>query len=280
MKNQEIINRLRSEVQKRYGVPGSPNSVKALILAAGYATRLYPLTKNFPKPLLEVGPKTILDYLVDQLREIPEIEECYLVTNHRFTGHFEDWARKRMEEARREVKAHKGIRLDILDDGTSSNEDRLGAVGDIRFVIQERGISEDLLVCAADNIFQFSVAGFVSAFKKRQAAHICVRKIEDLADRRRRGIAVLGEEDRVVEFKEKPENPKSHWAAPPLYMYPAATLARIEQYLEEGGTSDAPGHLIEWLCTVEPVYAYRVDGEVLDIGNPESLAEARAAMGS
>lgn len=252
--------------------------MKALILAAGYATRLYPLTKNFPKPLLEVGEKTILDYLVDQIREIPGIDECHLVTNHRFYGHFRQWAKARTAAARQAGRAHTGVRLDILDDGTTSNEDRLGAVGDILFAVLKRQISDDLLVCAADNIFQFRLRDFVAAFRANPVAHICVREIEDPEDRRRRGIATLDGDGRVVAFAEKPERPESHWGAPPLYIYPAATLGRIREYLAGGGTADAPGHFVEWLCRVEPVYAYKTRGAVLDIGNPESLEQARRAM--
>ena len=253
--------------------------MKALIIAAGYATRLYPLTENFPKPLLEVSGQTLLDHLVDQIRTIPGIEECLLITNHRFCGHFQQWARVRMAHAQREAKAHTGLRLDIIDDGTSSNEDRLGAVGDIRFAIRQRDIADDLLVCAADNILQFSLADFVAAFRANPTAHVCVRAIEDVEDRRRRGIVLLDAENRVLEFEEKPQNPKSEWAVPPIYLYPTATLPRIDEYLDAGGIADAPGHLVEWLCRVEPVHAYKIKGSVLDIGNHESLAAARKALG-
>jgi glucose-1-phosphate thymidylyltransferase len=252
--------------------------LKALIIAAGYATRLYPLTKNFPKPLLEVGGKTILDHLVDQIKTIEEIDEVFLITNHKFYGQFQDWARDRMCESKEAVQAQTGVRLEVIDDGTTSNEDRLGAVGDVQFSIEERGIADDLLVCAADNILQFPLASLASRFRTNPAAHICVRVIEDPEDRKRRGIAVLGEDDRVMDFKEKPVEPASHWGAPPLYLYPRDSLGRVAEYLNGGGTADAPGHLVEWLCRVEPVFAYRIEGSVLDIGNPESLAAARAEL--
>ena len=250
--------------------------MKALVIAAGYATRLYPLTKNFPKPLLEVGGKTILDHLVDQIETIEEVDEVFLVTNHKFFGHFQDWAQERLSESR---QTHTGVGFEVIDDGTTSNEDRLGAVGDVQFSIDHRGIDDDLLVCAADNILQFPLAALASRFRKNPAAHICVREIVDPEDRKRRGIAVLGENDRVVDFKEKPEAPKSHWGAPPLYLYPKDSLGRVAEYLKSGGTADAPGHLLEWLHRVEPVFAYRIEGSVLDIGNPESLAVARAELG-
>ena len=253
--------------------------MKALIIAAGYATRLYPLTKDFPKPLLEIGGKTILDHLVDQLRTIPEIDTVHLITNHRFVENFQHWAQGRMVRAKRQGSAHTGVRFDIIDDGTTSNENRLGAVGDIQYAVVHRGIADDLLVCAADNILQFPLKRLVAAYRANPVSHICVRAIGDMEDRKRRGIVLLADDNRVLDFEEKPKNPKSEWAVPPIYLYPQAVLPRIAEYLNAGGTSDAPGHLVEWLCKVEPVYAYKIEGTVMDIGNHESLAEARSILG-
>ena len=250
--------------------------MKALIIAAGYATRLYPLTQNFPKPLLEVGGKTILDRLVDQVKTVPEIDAICLVTNHRFRGHFQRWADNRMASARQNVQAHTGVRLDILDDGTASNDDRLGAVGDIQFAIAAQNITDDLMVLAADNLLQFPLNDFVSAYRKNPSAHVCVRLIEDPEDRKRRGIALLDGDNRIVDFEEKPEQPKSKWAVPPFYIYPSDILPRIKDYLDAGGISDAPGHFLVWLHKHAPVYAYKIQGAIFDIGNHESLAEARS----
>ncbi len=239
--------------------------MKAIILAAGYATRLYPLTKNFPKPLLEVGGKTILDHLIDQLKNIADIDDVYVVTNHRFHGHFTDWAR-----------GNKAIRTDILDDGTTSNDDRLGAVGDIQFVIEARDIADDVLILAADNILLFSLQNFVNTFKSNPASHIAVRHNPDYDDRKRRGNVQLDEDNRVLQFIEKPDRPISEWSALPVYIYPVATLPRFREYVDNGGNPDAPGHFLEWLHACEAVYAYNIEGGALDIGNRESLAEARA----
>ena len=238
--------------------------MKAIILAAGYATRLYPLTENFPKPLLEVGGKTILDHLIDQLETISDIDHAYLVTNRRFHGHFVDWARAGRSQ------------IDILDDGTTSNDDRLGAVGDLRFALETRAIADDVIVLAADNILLFSLQNFVDAFKANPASHITVRHNPDCEDRKRRGNVLLDENNRVLQFIEKPREPISEWSVPPLYIYPSATLPRVKEYIADGGTPDAPGHFAEWLYTREPVYAHEIEGRVLDIGNRESLAEARA----
>ena len=190
--------------------------MRALILAAGYATRLYPLTKDFPKPLLTVGGKTILDLLLDQIETIPHIEHICIVTNHRFFSHFTNWR-----------EAYKGnLDIDIIDNGTSSNSDRRGAIGDIQFSLTSCDIRDDLLVCAADNIFQFPLSEFVAAFRTNRVTRICVRIVEALEKQRRTGIAVLDSDDRVLDFEEKPQAPKSNWGVPPLYIYPAALLPR------------------------------------------------------
>ena len=247
--------------------------MKALIIAAGYATRLYPLTRDFPKPLLHIGGKTILDHLVDQIRTVPGMDAVHLITNHRFAGHFRQWVEDMTSRARTR------LRFDLIDDGSTSNDSRLGAVGDIQHAIAHRDIADDLLVCAADNILQFPLKRFVRAFRANRVSHICVRQIEDFEDRKRRGIVLLGDDNRVLDFEEKPQDPKSKWAVPPIYLYPKTALPRIAEYLDAGGTPDAPGHLVEWLCRVEPVYAYKIEGTVMDIGNHESLAQARRILG-
>ena len=241
--------------------------MKAIILAAGYATRLYPLTKNFPKPLLEVGGKTILDHLIDQLKTIADIDGAYVVTNRRFYGHFADWAHEWAE-------SH--LPIHILDDGTTSNDNRLGAVGDIQFAIEACDIADDVLVLAADNILLFSLQNLVHTFKSNPVSHIAVRHNPDYDDRKRRGNVQLDEDNRVLQFIEKPDSPISEWSALPVYIYPALILPRFEAYIANGGNPDAPGHFVAWLHTCETVYAYDIEGGVLDIGNRESLAEARA----
>ena len=257
--------------------------MKAIILAAGYATRLYPLTKNFPKPLLEVGGQTILDHLIDQLREIPDIDQVHLVTNHRFIGHFQDWLTGLGDQAKAEDRAHRGLRITLHDDGTTSADDRLGAIPDLKFVLDAADIHDDLLVTASDNILQFSLNDVVKTWKRNGEYHICVRHEEDVEDLKKRGNAILDDEDRLIDFIEKPQNPKSNWVVPPIYIYPKASLSEIDSFLEEGRstpgiTGDSPGQIVEWLYTRIPVYAHRIQGTILDIGNPESLAQARATM--
>lgn len=244
--------------------------MKAIILAAGYATRLYPLTLNFPKGLLEVGGRAIVDYLMDQIESLPGLDGVYLITNRRFACHFERWAAGRNGR----------MDIDVIDDGTTSNENRLGAVGDIRFAIRARSVSDDILVCGSDNLLQFRLKDLVADFCANPAAHVCVGHVDDPEDRRRRGIAVLDADARVVKFAEKPQHPKSSWGAAAIYAYPASTLKRFDEYIESGRTPDAPGHFVEWLCQVEPVYAHRIRGTVIDIGNPETLVRARREYGS
>lgn len=253
--------------------------MKAIILAAGYATRLYPLTKDFPKPLLEVGGQTILDYLIDQLKTIPELDHAYLITNARFHDHFTDWAQNRAAKAQESEQAHVGLRTDILDDGTSSNDDRLGAIGDLQYVIQAREIQDDILVLAADNILQFSLQKLIDAFKNNPSPHVTVRSNPDVEDRKRRGNARLNDNNQIIEFIEKPDTPISEWSVPPIYIYPQTMLPRINEYLDNGGNPDAPGHLMEWLHKEENVFAHKIEGEIIDIGNHESLAEARRIFG-
>ncbi len=239
--------------------------MKAIVVAAGYATRLYPLTKNFPKGLLKVGGRAIMDYLMDQLEAVPGLDEVYLITNRRFAGHFERWS------------AGWGGRLniDVIDDGTTSNENRLGAVGDIRFAIRARAIADDVLVCGSDNLLRFHLKDLVADFRANPVAHICVYHVDDAEDRRRHGIAVLDAGNRVVKFAEKPDEPESSWGSAAFYVYPASTLKRFDEYIDSGRTPDAPGHFVEWLCQVEPVYAHRIQGSAVDIGNPEVLERVR-----
>jgi glucose-1-phosphate thymidylyltransferase len=239
--------------------------MKAIILAAGYATRLYPLTENQPKALLDVGGRTILDWLIDQVETVHEIDRIRVVTNSRFASHFEAW------RDRRDCP----VPIEIIDDGSCTNETRLGAIGDIQHAIVRGSIDDDLFIAAADNILLFALIRFVEAFQRRRAPHIAVRHVEDVEARRRTGIVVLDEDDRVLEFQEKPREPKSAWGVPPLYLYPRETIPRIHEYLSQGGDRDAPGNFVAWLSRMEPVYAWRIAGDVMDIGNLASLEAAR-----
>jgi len=234
--------------------------MKALILAAGYATRLRPLTDSIPKMLLPLAERPLLDYLVDRLREVDEIEEIHLVTNARFADAFRDWAPE-------DVIVH--------DDGTTSNEDRLGAIGDIAFAIERGGLEgEDLMIVAGDNLIGYSLADFVDFWRAKDGSAIAVREIEDRELLRQYGVVEIDANDRVVGLEEKPAQPKSDLAATASYVYRADHIAQLPRYLEEGNPPDAPGNFMVWLHTREPVYGYRVSGEWHDIGDLGQLLEA------
>ena len=242
--------------------------MKALILAAGYATRLYPLTRHFPKPLLEVGGRTILDRLVDQIVAAAPEAELWLATNARFAGLFEEWARKR-----------RGTPVQVVNDGTDGPEQRLGAIGDLQLLLRASGGADELLVAAADNIFEFDLAAFVQEARRAGGPWVCVHRVEDPARRRRTGIAELDAAGRVIGFEEKPAQPRSEWGVPPLYVLDPPTAGLVSKYLAEGGSPDAPGRFIEWLCPRAIVRAWKIVGHVHDIGTLESLAACRARFG-
>jgi glucose-1-phosphate thymidylyltransferase len=234
--------------------------MKAIILAAGYATRLRPLTDAIPKQLLPVGGRPMLDWVCDRLEEVTDSVE--LVTNARFADDFREWAR-----GRGGVTVH--------DDGTVSNEDRLGAIGDIAFVLEQIGTDDHLLVVAGDNLFDFALGDFV-AFLREQgvASAVAVYDCGDLELAAQYGVVHVDEADRVVGFEEKPPTPRSTLVATAAYLYHREHVPLVARYLEEGNPPDQPGRLIAWLYEREPVYAYRFPGLWFDIGNPEQLLEA------
>jgi glucose-1-phosphate thymidylyltransferase len=234
--------------------------VKALILAAGYATRLRPLTDSVPKMLLPLAERPMLDYLLDRIREVDELGEIHLVTNAQFAPAFRDWAPK-------DVTVH--------DDGTTSNEDRLGAIGDIAFTIERAGLEgEDLLVVAGDNLIGYSLPKFVEFWRDKGGSAIAVYEVEDRSLLPQYGVVELDDDDRVVGFEEKPAEPKSDLAATAAYLYSGADLELLNRYLEEGNAPDAPGNFAAWLHTRAPLYGYRFSGEWHDIGDLGQLLDA------
>ena len=237
--------------------------MKCLILAAGYATRLYPLTENFPKPLLKVAGKPILDWLIEDLNKTGLIDEYIVVTNHKFAPIFEEWA------AQHESPIH------VIDDGTSTNETRLGAVRDIALGIHTRNIDEDLLVMAGDNLLTFSLQGFLDY--ARQKGTTCIMRFYQADENKLRkcGVAEVDANDLILSMEEKPANPKSHWCCPPFYYYRKEDLKLVDQGIAEGCGTDAPGSFIAWRCARTPVHAWPMPGDRLDIGNLESYEEAQ-----
>lgn len=235
--------------------------MKCLILAAGYATRLYPLTENFPKPLLEVGGKTILDHLIEDIDSTSPVDGYVVITNHRFAHIFEDWA------------SRSPWSIEVVDDGTLTNETRLGAVRDIQFAIEKLGLNDDLLVIAGDNLLDFSLGLFVHyALEKRTSC--MMRYFEPNPSRLlKSGVVEINLNDRVVSMEEKPSEPKSHWCCPPFYFYTRSDARLVAQGIRSGCGVDAPGSYMAWLCNQVPVHAMEMPGKRFDIGNLESYRE-------
>ena len=236
-----------------------------ILLAAGYATRLYPLTENKPKALLTMGSKTILDWVVEKIENVKEVNNIYIVTNHRFAEQFREWAR-----------GYKGTKkVDVLDDGTTNNDNRLGAIGDMKFVIDQKKIDDEIFVLASDNIFDFELTDMVDLYKEKGADVISAHYVEDVEDLRSMGVVELDADNKVLSFEEKPQEPKSNYGVPPFYIYRKETLSLIDKYLKEGNNPDAPGHFVPWLINQTDVYAYTFDVMTIDIGTPKSYYEAQ-----
>jgi len=242
--------------------------MKCLILAAGYATRLYPLTENFPKPLLEVAGKPILDWLIEDMAKTGLVDEYVVISNHKFAHIFEGWAARKDQ-----------VKIRVVDDGTSSNETRLGAVKDIQFAIEQLHLDDDLLVMAGDNLLDFSLEGFIRYAKEKKAT--CVMRYFEAEDAKlsRSGVAQIDADDRVLSMEEKPARPKSHWCMPAFYCYTRQDSRLIPEAIEGGCGTDAPGSFISWLCQRAPVYAWEMPGRRYDIGNLESYADVKRKFG-
>ncbi|HET7743958.1 MAG TPA: nucleotidyltransferase family protein [Gaiellaceae bacterium] len=234
--------------------------MRALVLAAGYATRLYPLTLDKPKALLEVGGRPMLDYVLERLQEM-EVAETIVVTNAKFAPHFEEWAGPKRD-------------VTVVNDGTTSNDDRLGAIGDIGFVVEQRGIDDDLVVVAGDNLFAEDVSGFARYGREVGAPVIAVHDIGDLARMHEYNQIEIDSEGRIVFFEEKPAQARTTLAGVALYYYPASALPLVRRYLADGNNPDQPGRLIQWLYPRTAVYTWRLPGEWYDIGSAETLQEA------
>ena len=217
--------------------------MKCLILAAGYATRLYPLTENFPKPLLKVGEKTILDWLVDDIDAAGLVDEYVVISNHKYAPHFAAWAETKPQH------------VTVVDDGTSTNETRLGAVKDIQFAIDTLGLDDDMLVIAGDNVLDFSLTRFVTYARGKQAS--CIMRYYEPDGKRllKSGVVTVDEQDRVLQMTEKSPTPATHWCCPPFYYYTRQDARLVQKGIDSGCGTDAPGSYIAWLCTQTAVYA-------------------------
>ena len=237
--------------------------MKCLILAAGYATRLYPLTENFPKPLLEVKGKAILDWLIDDIDEAGLVDEYVVISNHKFAHHFDEWAKTKTQK------------ITVVDDGTSTNETRLGAVKDIQYAIDKLGLDDDMLVIAGDNVLDFSLTKFIAYAKEKKSS--CIMRYYEANEQKllKCGVVTIDENDKILEMTEKSPTPATHWCTPPFYYYTKDDAKLIEQGIEAGCGVDAPGSYIAWLCTQTAVYAMAMPGKRYDIGNLESYEQVK-----
>ncbi|MBR4284266.1 MAG: nucleotidyltransferase family protein [Anaerotignum sp.] len=237
--------------------------MKAIILAAGYATRLYPLTLNMPKALLPIGGKPIIDHIVAQMDTVEDLDEIYVVSNDKFASHFEEWAKT----------VQSRVPIKVLNDGTTDDSNKRGAIGDISFVIDEMKIDDDLMVIAGDNFFTYSLKDYVRFFREKDRDCVCVKVWEDESQLSQFGIALLDWAGKVLDIEEKPAKPKSNTVVFAAYLYKKETVPMFAEYLAAGNKPDAPGNFPAWLYKKKEVYAYTFEGECYDVGTPESYHE-------
>lgn len=232
--------------------------MKALVLAAGYATRLYPLTKEYPKPLLEVGKKPIINYIVEKLEALDDIDEIIVVTNSKFMPSFRRWKER--------LRAKK--RLSLVDDLTKTLDDRRGAIGDMDFAINKKRIKDNLMVMGGDNLFEGNLKKFLTFVKSKPYPAIGVYNIKNLRQARKYGVIKLDKTNRIIDFKEKPSKPESSLIAMCLYYFPADKIGLIKEYLNrKTNKHDATGFYIDWLSKKLPVYGFVFNGLWYDIGD-------------
>ena len=243
--------------------------MKNIVIAAGYATRLGELTKNFPKPLLKIGANTILGRMLDDIDRIPEIDEHIIITNHKFAHIFEQWKLGTAYEKP----------ITIIDDGTETNDTRLGAVCDLLFAMEKLGIDDDMLVVAADNLLFFSFKEFVDFANEKGTSCIMCHEQPSIEKLQRTGVVVLDNNNKVLNMEEKPEHPKSHWAVPPFYIYKKHDLDLIRHSVENGCGKDAPGNLAHYMVDRTTIHAWPMSAGRFDIGSLDTYYEACEKFG-
>jgi glucose-1-phosphate thymidylyltransferase len=246
--------------------------MKLIILAAGYATRLYPLTLDQPKPLLRVAGKPMLEHVLDNLAPVKEIDHAYVVTNAKFAGHFERWARQY-------GAGRTGVNFTIINDGSTDDSNKLGAIGDLNLVLNRAAIEDDIVVVAGDNLFSESLEGFGRFAREKGAPVLAVYDVGDLEAIKKYNSIEVDAEGRITFFEEKPAAPRSTLTGIALYYYPKSALALIRRYVEEGNNPDQPGRLVQWMYQRTPFYTWEVPGLWYDVGSKETLEEADRIFG-
>ena len=247
--------------------------MKVVILAAGYATRLYPLTLTQPKPLLPVAGKPMIEHVLDNLAPIGGLDRIYVVTNAKFANHFQNWSD--------EYRAKKAkLDFTVVNDGSTDDSNKLGAIGDLHLVVTREKVDDDVIVVAGDNLFSEKLSDFGRYCREKRAPVLAVYDVGDLKQIKKYNSITLDSDGRITFFEEKPKNPTSTLTGIALYFYPKATIPKIKQYIAEGNNPDQPGRLIQWLYTREPVYTWKVPGLWYDIGSKETLEEANKIFAS
>jgi glucose-1-phosphate thymidylyltransferase len=241
--------------------------MKVIILAAGYATRLYPLTLTQPKPLLPVAGKPMVEYVLDNLAPITDIDRVYVVTNAKFAGHFQKWS-----DNYRATKSK--MNFTIVNDGSTDDSNKLGAIGDINYVITKEKVDDDIIIVAGDNLFSDKLGDFGKFIREKNAPVLAVYDVGNLEEIKKYNSISVDAQGKITFFEEKPKEPKSTLTGIALYYYPRSTIALIKQYIAEGNNPDQPGRFVQWLYTRTPVYTWSVPGLWYDIGSKETLEEA------
>jgi glucose-1-phosphate thymidylyltransferase len=241
--------------------------MKVIILAAGYATRLYPLTLTQPKPLLPVAGQPMIEYVLDNLAPIGGLDRVYVVTNAKFAGHFQKWS-----DGYRATKAR--LNFTIVNDGSTDDTNKLGAIGDMHFVLTTQNVEDDIIVVAGDNLFSEKLAGFGKVCREKSAPVLALYDVGNLEEIKKYNSISVDRDGRITFFEEKPKNPTSTLTGIALYFYPKQTLPLIRQYVADGNNPDQPGRLVQWLYSRVPVYTWKVPGIWYDIGSKETLEEA------
>jgi glucose-1-phosphate thymidylyltransferase len=249
-----------------------PDFMNVLILAAGYATRLYPLTLDKAKPLLVVGGKPIIEWVVDNLADVPDLDTIYVVTNDKFADDFQEWSERYQNR-------HPEFKFKIINDGSKTDEDKLGAIGDINFVVTRENLTQrSLLIVAGDNLFTESLTEFVACAKETEAT-VAVYDVGDAEAIKKYGNIAVDAEGIITRFEEKPEKPQGTLAAIALYYYSPAVLSLLTTYLAAGNNPDQPGRFVQWLYTRKPIKTFQIKGKWLDIGSKETLEKADQILG-
>ena len=239
--------------------------MKCIILAAGYATRLYPLTQNFPKPLLKVNDKSIIEWLMDDVSD--KIDEFIIVTNHKFDSIFDAWSKERMDLTKEKIV--------IIDDGTMDNEHRLGAVKDLELALNNCKKDDSYLVMAGDNLLDFDLSSFIDFSMKKNTSCVMCHEENDLKKKQKTAIITVDENDKILTYEEKPKEPKGNLAVPPFYVYRNEDIIRIEEALSDGCGYDAPGSFAAWLSRKTSMHAYKMPGKRYDIGDIASYGNVK-----